>query len=188
MAFELEESAEVAVEAIMEECVVGGENGPEMKWIGMVAISTMIMALFSALGALMVGSTANEMLLSRTSEIIAEVKMENDRLEADIISVNVDLLTALGRDAEAKKLGEIKRDRDEMEELSAVVSEKESEAGEALEAHEKFGIGLTLLSVAVTLSGMALISRRRPVWYVALLIAVGGVVFVVMGFLLRFGP
>lgn len=181
MSSELEESAEAAAEVIQEELAHSKVSEAEMKWIGMVAISTMVMALFSAMGALMAGITANEAMLARTSEILTELKVQTDRLEADLFASNLELISVLGAEEDEAKLEQIKRLREEEEALSETVKEEEEEVGSVMEAHERFAIGVTLLSVAVTLSGMAVVSLRRRIWHCALLIALLGGGFVAVG-------
>lgn len=48
-------------------------------------------------------------------------------------------------------------------------------------AHVIFAIAVTLLSVGITLGGMAMIARKRFLWIIGLVFGVGGAVSLVFG-------
>jgi len=58
-----EEAAEVAMEAIEERAE--GDHQPVAKWVEWASLSTMVMALASALGGLMAGKTSDEAIIGR---------------------------------------------------------------------------------------------------------------------------
>jgi len=58
---------------------------------------------------------------------------------------------------------------------------------DALGAHELFAIATTLLSVAITLTGMAVIVKRERIWYIGLCIGGVGAVILFWG-LATMGP
>ena len=80
MVSEFEETAKAAHDLIKEELLEEAGEG-KSQWIDWVSISTMVMALLAALGALLSGITANEMMVDRTKEILEFAQMETDRIE-----------------------------------------------------------------------------------------------------------
>jgi chromosome segregation ATPase len=171
---ELEESAEASLD-IMEE--TAKEMAHLEPWVAWTAVSTLIMALMSAIGALLAGITANEALLRRTSETIEIVNRNRNQIEIDILASKHDILTALGKTAdedEARIVADAKRIRETTPELKL----DELEIKETMHHHELFAIGVTLLSIGITLSGMAIVSRRPPIWYVGLVSGLIGAGFV----------
>lgn len=170
---EFEEAAEVGKDILREEAAEApSENMP--RWIVLTALSTLVMALFSAVGALMAGITANEALLGRTTEILEAVNRDRDQLEVEILATKHDILSALNQpvdDGERKLVSQIREATKEIAEDELVVSE-------VMHKHETFAIGVTLLSIAITLSGMAVVTRRPPIWHVGLVIGVVGAGFV----------
>jgi len=160
MSHELTESAEIATDVIAERHQE--EDGADRKLIAIVAMSTMVMALFSATGALFAGISANDAMLVRTAEILTETRLESDRLEVDILTANARLMQALGFEIDEEQVALIERDREETIEFATEVELDEAEVEVVMRAHERLAVGVTLLSIAITLGGMAL-TRRRPV-------------------------
>ena len=74
---EIEESAEAAHDLIREKLLrKNDEDGS--RWTGWIILSTMALALLSALAALLAGFTANEAVLERTKEILEVSYYESD--------------------------------------------------------------------------------------------------------------
>lgn len=176
MPSEFEEAAEVGLEILNEEASENSHHSAP-KWIALAAISTLVMALFSAVGALMAGITANEALLGRTAEIVEVVDRDRDQLEVEILASKHELLRALGKPVdsdEARLIEENRTIRDSTEEMA----EDEDEIAAAMYDHERLAIGVTLLSIAITLSGLAVVARNPRIWHVGLVVGTIGAGFV----------
>jgi hypothetical protein len=93
MSSELGETAEAARELIVEEMQ---EKTETAEWVRKVALSAIVMALISAIGALLAGITANESLMERTEEILEVSRLESDRLHVEVLRSKHDVLRALG--------------------------------------------------------------------------------------------
>ena len=61
----------------------------------------------------------------------------------------------------------------------AKVDVAESEA--VFHIHEILVIGVTILSLAISLTGLATLVKRPKIWYISLVVAIVGVVFVANG-------
>ena len=179
MSHDLTESAEIAADVIVEKHQE--EDGGDKKLISIVAVSTMIMALFSAVGALFAGISANDAMLVRTAEILTKTQLESDRLEVDILTANARLMQALGFEINEEQVALVERDREEMIEFATEVELYEAEVEVVMRAHERLAVGVTLLSIAITLGGMALVTRLKPVWYLGLVLSVAGAGYVILG-------
>lgn len=173
---ELEEVAEGARDAVLEEVEHPVKKQP--GWVAWLAISTMVMALFCAVGALMAGITANEAVMERTHEIMEVVNRDRDQIEIEILRSKHDVLKALGVAADENERKIVEKSRD-VGKLTEEIKEEEATVGRTLRAHEIFAIGVTLLSIAIVLNGMAAVLQRRHIWHIALgLATVGGIVVI----------
>lgn len=180
MASEFEETAEAAHDQIKEKSLKeGGEEKPQ--WIDWVAISTMAMAIFTALGALLAGITANEMMVNRTKEILEFAQMETDRIEIELLKSKHEILTSLGVTVDDSEIERIRKNKREFEEMKADVEAVESEARKRIYEHELFAIGATLLSIAITLCGVSVVVMQKKIWAIGLVVSVIGVGFIGMG-------
>lgn len=171
---ELEEASEVGLEVIAES---SHELEQLPTWVAWTAVSTLIMALFSAIGALLAGITANEALLERTSETMQVINRDRDLLQVEILKSKHESLAALDKpapDDEVRILANKESAKVASEEMKIEGAEIES----TMQHHEQFAIGVTLLSIGITLSGMAVVSQRPPIWHVGLVAGTGDAGFV----------
>ncbi|MGA1197624.1 MAG: hypothetical protein ACO36I_14125, partial [Candidatus Latescibacterota bacterium] len=97
MPSEISKSSESVSEAIVEHLQGGSQHNGWIKWI---AVSAMIMALFSAIGALLAGITANDSLMERTEEVLEVSRMANDELHVEVLRTKHELLKRERRGAE----------------------------------------------------------------------------------------
>lgn len=181
MGSELEEVAETATELVKDKVKENKESKEEWQWINWVAISTMIMALFSALGALWAGVTANDMMLDRTQEILDISYLEGDRLDIEILKLKRDLLDSLGKNLDKTEIDRIHQYEVKNQTLNADSKGQESQVKRTIFEHEWFAIGVTLLSIAITLAGMSIITRHKFIWVGSLLLSFIGTIFLGIG-------
>jgi hypothetical protein len=180
MASEFEESAETAQELISEELA---ENSREERsdWTSRVALSTMVIALFSAISGLLAGITANESLLERTEEILEVSKLESDYLEVEFLKSKHEILISLGESPDIGEIERISQYEGRMGESKTIREDDEPRIRATIYEHELFATAVTLFSMAITLSGMALVAKRRILWMVSLAFAVVGFGFLGFG-------
>jgi hypothetical protein len=187
-----EESMETKeIQEAVEEAVEKAEHGN--KWIGWLSLSTAIVAVVAALASLQSGSLANEALLKKNEAVLMQAKASDQWSYYQAKGIKGNLSAVEGatlHGAMAKKYkdeadrykqeqAEIKKGADELE---AKVDESNKEAAELLEHHHKFAYAVTLFQVAIALSAIAAMTRRKWLWIASMIIALGGLGFFGMGF------
>lgn len=177
---EVTETAQDAVTEAIESPVVGPE---EPRWHDHVALTTLIMALLAALGGLLAGMTAHEALLERTEEIIGMSSLEGDRLSAETLKSKHEILIALGRTPDPAEVERVAAIEQGMQEPQASTARKETLAVAASQTHLICAIAVTLLSLGITLGGMAVVVERKVLWTVGLFVGAAGAVGVGIGVL-----
>lgn len=180
MMSELEEAAEVTHELIKEDLIHHAKNST-LSWIDKVALSTMIMALISALGALLAGVTSNQLLIERTASILKMTHMETDRINFEILKSKHDIYRVLRHPLNPEEKATVRRYQDHFKQLNNEVKEDNSEAKVKLKNHELFALGVTFLSIAITLSGMSLVTHRKRFWFIGLSFGSVGTCIVTFG-------
>lgn len=180
----MSDQAEANAEAIYElvkETLDEHQSHRAPSWVQWVAMTTMGLALLSALCALLAGITANQSVLERTREIIEISIIEGDRVTAEVLRSKHDLLREMGREPPADELSRLAHMEREISELRADAEREEATIQKKIHAHEIFAVGLTLLSIAITLNGMAVLMRRRNFWRVGLSLGAVGSLSVLAG-------
>ena len=179
MPSEINKPAESAHEVILD--AVQSDEQDERSWTKWVALTAMVMALFSTVGALLAGITSTESLMVRTEEILELSRLENDRLHIEILRSKHDLVRSMGQlpdEAEVLRILEYEKD---VAALETIVGRDEVRVVIANQKHTVFALGVTLLSIAITLSGMSIIASRQILWYVGIVFGLVGCGFVSWG-------
>jgi hypothetical protein len=79
------------------------------------------------------------------------------------------------REAEA-----IKKDAETLDDR---VKEDNERSDARMEHHHRFALAVTLLQIAIALSAIGALTRRKPLWFLSMVVSVGGVVMFVWGLL-----
>ena len=177
---ETTDAAQLAtIEAIESEEV--GER--QLRWHKQVALSTLVMALLAALGALLAGITANEALLETSKQILQVSYLEGDRVYSETLKAKHEILIALGEapdPAEARTVVEFEA---EMRELEVGAAREAMLASSAGRVHLVFATAVTLLSLGITLGGISVIVEHKLLWVAGILFGAAGAAGVGLGVL-----
>jgi hypothetical protein len=79
-----------------------------------------------------------------------------------------DILEALGKSAlpaDKTKLEEYRTDKEEIQKLAG---EKQTEAQQELKTHQVFAKSVTLFQIAISISAIAVLTKRPRFWYISL--------------------
>ena len=180
---ELGEQAELANELIMDAHSEGEEKKPDWhRWVG---ISTLGLALFTAISALLAGVTAQEALIGRTEEII-EVSIEDtDLILIEVLRAKHDILLTFGETPDAEEVSRIAAYEEEVAQLEEEIAEEEATVTRVNSAHLIFAIAATVLTVGIAVAGMAIVVNQRMLWIGGMSFGAAGIAVLVFG-LFRF--
>jgi hypothetical protein len=168
------EEIEVPTEHLHEEINEKAEEllrKTENKWTLFVAISTALMAVIAALGGMFAGHHSNEALIMQIKSSDQWAFYQAKSIKSQIRLMLPQNLVTKSPEVEKKEQEDVKR--------TAEHYEKESEAH--LQRHIVLARCVTLLQVAIAISAISIITRRRFLWYIAMLIALGGIWFFIAG-------
>lgn len=175
---EIEVPLEQSQEHIHEHAHQGG-------WMGKVALSTAIIAVIAAIAALMAGHHSNEALISEIQASDHWSYYQAKGIKSSILNMKNDLIVEMGKKPKESDLEKAAEYKKEQEEISEKAKEKAHESEHHLGAHVILAKSVTLFQIAIAISAIAVLTRRKPFWYVSLGFAGIGVVFFVQG--LMFG-
>lgn len=180
---ELTEITDMAEDAIIEAVRSEGTRPEHPRWHKPVALTTMIMALLAALGGLLAGITASESLFERTREIIEVSTLEGDRVCVETLKSKHEILTSLGETPDPAEIKRVAAFEGEMRELEAGTARDEALALATANTSMIFAIAVTLLSLGITLGGMAVVIERKWLWAAGLAFGAAGAAGVGLGIL-----
>ena len=171
------EEIEVPTEHLNEEINEKAEEllrKSENKWTLFVAISTALMAVLAALASLFAGHHSNEAL-------IMQIKASDQWNYYQAKSIKAEIRKIQPQTTDISKPPDVVKKEEEDVKKTAEDYEKLSEAH--LKRHVTLASAVTFLQVAIAVSAISIITRRRFLWYGAMAVAVIGIYFFVMGFL-----
>jgi hypothetical protein len=176
--------SEIASELIDEtviEMIKEDEAGEGPRWHKQVALFSLILALLAALAGLLAGLSAHEDLHRRTEEIMELSRLENDLVHIEVLRTKHELLYSLGRDVDPAELAQIQAFEEEAEDLVGELTAEERQDRSAGSTHLILAITVTLLSVGITISGMAVVVGERRLWYAGMVFGAGGTLCLALG-------
>jgi uncharacterized protein (DUF58 family) len=202
-----------AIQELDEERRERQEEQAKQGWIRYIGLSTAILAVFAAVGALQSGSLVNEAMLHQiqASDTWAEYQASRGKDHLYTIMLNgiadsnasnaavIDELKkprmkgasktviAFAAKTPAQRAAEY-RDKifDEManeDDRSAEAKRLEEDSAQEIRKHHKFEYSVALIQVAIAVGAVSALTRVKPVWYLSLLAGAIGIALFVMGFL-----
>jgi len=166
-------------------------------WLRYLSLSTAMIAVFAAVASLYSGASSNEAILEKSDAMLSQSQASNQwayyqaksvkqKLSADEAEIVKDSRPELNArfaadarryDAEAKQIEESARKFEER------VKESNARSEQLMERHHRFAIAVTLLQIAIALSAIAALTRRRSLWFLGMAVSVGGLVVFGVGLL-----
>lgn len=174
------EIAEVAIEAVSEH---SREHGSLPRWVEWASLSTMIMALFSAVGGFMASNTIDEAIVDRQKQIADLIALNRMELRSELLLTRLAVIESAGKQADQELLDQVQASNRAVLQSTKQASQEVAESQTHLQSNALFAIGTTILSVAITITGMAVIVRKKRLWFGGVGVSIAGAGFVVYGVL-----
>ncbi|MBC7712954.1 MAG: DUF4337 domain-containing protein [Rhizobacter sp.] len=175
------EEIEVPLESSQEH--IHGHAHHEGGWVAKVALSTALIAVIAAIAALMAGHHSNEALISQIQSSDSWSHYQSKSIKATIVNMKNDILQEMGKPAKAEDLEKSGEYKKEQAEIAEKAKEKSEESELHLRAHVTLAKAVTLFQISIAISAIAVLTRRKPFWYVSLGFAGFGVYFFLFGWL-----
>ena len=161
------------------------------KWHGWLALSTAIMAVLAALTTLYMGKYSSRAIMAQGQESdqwayfqaksIKEHTFELSRKQLELQMLGQKDLAGEGAEAYKKTIAkydsEVKRYGDERKEIKAKAEEIAKRKLLAQDMGGNFAYALIFLQIALMLSSISSLTKRKYLWYIALASTVGWVFF-----------
>jgi hypothetical protein len=178
------EEIEIPTEQLHEEIQEKAEEQKE-KWTLYLALSTALMAVMAAVAALLAGHHANEALIERAKASDQWNFYQSKNLKQEIAISTDQILHALGKtDSATKDHGaDIARYEREKADIKKEADEDERKSEAHLGKHIPLAAAVTGFQIAIAISAIAILTRRKNLWYGSLVLTAVGVVFLILGLL-----
>ncbi|HTD40754.1 MAG TPA: DUF4337 domain-containing protein [Mucilaginibacter sp.] len=177
------EDPEVPTEHLHEHIHEAAHEGHD-RWSMLVAISTAFMAAFAALSSLMAGHQSNEALITqiKASDQWSYYNAKGIKAEvADAVNkINFVKASADSAQSATARKAKLKKDQQKIQEKAEEL-EKESEAH--LNKDMILARAVTFFQIAISISAVSILSKKRVLWYISLVLFAAGIFQFIVGLL-----
>jgi hypothetical protein len=166
-----------------EEAKERAEERAVSRWIPGVALSSAIMAVLAAISALLAGHHANEGVLEQIQAGDRWSYYQAKGIKGNVLETKVDILRELGKPTNAEDSKKLEEYKNEQKEIEKEAHESEHSSDQHMSRHNVFARTVTMFQIAIAMAAISVLSKRKWLWYVSLLLSGGGMVFLVQAFL-----
>lgn len=153
------------------------------SWTMHVALSTAIIAVLAAIAGMLGNHHANEAVLEQIKSSNHWSYYQSKSIKSELATATGQLLTAMGKDLPADYNDKLARYEKQKAEITQQAQEAEQSSEDHLRRHITFSRGVTIFQIAIAISAIAILTRKKLMWYASMALAVAGSVFLVLGFL-----
>jgi hypothetical protein len=178
----------------LEEAAEHAERGA--PWIMWLSLSTAVIAVFAAIGSLQSGAYANDAIVQKNDAILAQSKADDSwsyfqarSIKAALYATQADVAQGSNAELAVKFRQESAKQKAEQDELQKKAQESEKrveemdqESAHSLHRHHQFATSVTIFQVAIALSAIAALTRKKRMWWVSLAVGAAGIFFFVKGY------
>ena len=190
------EEIEVPTEHLHEEIQEHAE-GKKEKWTLYLALSTAFMAVLAAVAGLLAGHHANEAVVERVKasdqwnfyqakNLKEEIALNTDQILRAVYKLPPAAQGLAGAPRvyfEGNHENDIVRYEKEKAEIKKTAEEDEAASIAHLAKHVPLASAVTAFQIAIAISAIAILTRRKNLWYGGLLLTAIGIVFFILGLL-----
>ena len=165
---------EVPTEGLNDEINETAKEARERKkWSFYVAISTALMAVFAAVTSLMAGHHSNEALIEQIKASDQWNYYQAKGIKAEILS-----LSTSGTDSVR-----LKKYNNDQQQIKSAAEDHEKKSEEHLKKHLILARSVTLFQIAIAISAISVLTEKRPLWYMSILLSVVGAAFFIANYI-----
>jgi hypothetical protein len=173
---EIEVPTEHLHETLHEKAHGGGPS-----WVPQVALSAAVLAVTAAIAALLAGHHANEAMLEQMHATDQWAYYQAKGIKSSQVQTKLDILAAVGKEGHdvEKDKARIEKYKEEQKEIEEKAKEMEQASKHHMDRHVVMARAVTAYQVAIALSAMSVLSKKKAVWFLSLALGAVGTVFLV---------
>jgi hypothetical protein len=164
------EAPEVPLEQVQEDIhhhSTSHHHAPD-AWTRWIALSTAMIAALAALAALLAGHTETEAMTAKMECNDQWNFYQAKSIKQNLVEGQISTLHAFGKDPEPDLKAKVDKYDQEKAEISKLAKRYDGESKAYLEAHTKYGYGVTMFQIAIALAAISALTRRRRYWLISL--------------------
>ncbi|HVZ55116.1 MAG TPA: DUF4337 domain-containing protein [Chitinophagaceae bacterium] len=175
------EEIEVPTEHLQEAIKEKTEESNRERWALQVALSTAIMAVLAAIAGLLSGHHVNEAMIDQIKASDQWAYYQAKGIKAEVASSSARLMEAITSRTAPGFSQDSARYRQEQDSIRKVAEMYAEHSASHLQKHITLSKSVTIFQVAIAISAIAILTRKRMLWYAAMLLTLAGSFFLLLG-------
>ena len=151
------------------------------KWVLFVALTTAVFAVLAAITGLLASDHADEAMLSQIKSSDQWAFYEAKSIKSQNIASANKILEAMGKTPATQDTAKINANKKDQAEIMQKAQDYKKESDEHLARHKILARGVTLFQVAISIGAIAIVTKRKGLWYGSMVFAAIGIFFLVQG-------
>jgi len=173
---------EVPTEHLHEHIHEAAEHS-EGGWILKVALSSALLAVLAAIASLLAGHHANEAMIEQLKSSDQWAYYQAKGIKSSVLESREAILEAQGKPADPKVAAKLEDYKKEQKEIDEKAKELQISSETHLKIHSGLAKSVTFFQIAIALSAISALTRRRWLFQGSLGVGLVGTVFLVLGVL-----
>ena len=145
----------------------------QKKWSFYVAISTALMAVFAAITSLMAGHHSNEALIEQIKASDQWNYYQAKGIKAEILGLS---------NAKQTDSAHLIKYNNDQQAIKKVAEDHEKKSEVHLQKHIILARSVTLFQIAIAISAISVLTEKRPLWYLSIVLALIGAAFFIANY------
>ncbi len=174
------ETPEVPLEHAHEEMIHHAHESGD-PWIMGVALTAALLAVLAAITALLGEEYADEAMHAQIKSSDQWSFYQAKSIKSAIVANRIATFEALGKPVSDAVRAQHKRYEKEQDQIREKAKELEAESQADLVHHAWLGRGVTMFQIAIAISAISVLTRRKAFWLVAIAFGIVGLVLLVIG-------
>ncbi len=152
------------------------------KWISRVALSAAILSVLAAVASMLAGHHANEAIIDQLKASDQWAYYQSKGIKESVLASKADLYTALGKDVPQEDSRKIAGYKKEQAEIKDRAEEDAASGSRHLDRHNVLSRAVTCFQIGIALSAIAVLTRRKVLWFGSLALGATGIAFLIQSF------
>jgi hypothetical protein len=174
------EEIEVPTEQLHETLKERAEEQP-VQWIGKAALSSALVAVAAAIASLLAGHHANEAMLEQMRATDQWSFYQAKSIKSAVLDTRMQLLEAMAKPVAAGDRLKLAGYGAEQRAIEEQGHELERSSQRHMERHAVLARSVTMSQIAIAMAAIAVLVRRRQLWFLSMAFGAAGGWFLVRG-------
>ncbi|MGA7720243.1 MAG: DUF4337 family protein [Ignavibacteriaceae bacterium] len=174
------EEIEVPTEHLHESLQEAAEKSSN-RWILMVALTAAILAVLAAVASLLASYHVNEAMIEQLKSSDQWAYYQAKGIKHAVLESKIELLKSLNKESTSQDQIKLTEYTQQQKEIELIAREAEKSSAEHMEVHHILAKGVTLFQIAIAIAAIAVLTKKKWMWYGSILLGLGGIFFLLQG-------